>query len=114
MKVELDLPDWVDERHIYIVSGIEMVAYSLYGERKWYVKTDRCNMCGKCCTTSPKEYLPFPRNEKGDCIHLRKSKKGDYGECILGVNRPWVCCTDLTQKKKKRFKKCTVDYKAVK
>lgn len=112
MKVELELPDWVDERHIFIVAGIEMVAYNLYGERKWYIKTGKCNMCGKCCNMPNGKYFPYPRTKDGDCVHLKKSVRGDYGECSLGTRRPWECCTDLTQRKNDR-PYCTVEYEAV-
>jgi len=27
MKIEIELPDWCDERHIYVVAVTELVAY---------------------------------------------------------------------------------------
>lgn len=76
MKIELELPDWIDVKTIRIFAGIEEVAKKQACEN-WNVKTSRCNLCGTCC---------------GDCGHLVYSE-GDKGFlCLLGFKRPFNCC----------------------
>ena len=70
--MKIDLPEWTDERNIYIFAGIEAVIKRDLGQ--WYIKTERCNKCGKCC--------------KG-CEHL--VYKADEYLCDLGANRPFFC-----------------------
>lgn len=107
MKLVIDLPDWCDERNIYVKAGIELVAYKLLGENKIHVKSSRCNMCGKCCENLP-DGFPFPRKANGDCVNLEKSKRGDYGNCKLGLWRPHMCCVGLEQKSKRDY--CAIEY----
>jgi len=76
VKVELDLPEWTNERHLYLMAGIELVAYKHHGE-DWKMKVSRCSMCGKCCEQT---------NHGEGCEHLKDNM------CSLGVKRPWVCC----------------------
>ena len=91
MKIELDLPDWVDTKHIYVMAGIELVAYK-HWKKPWKIKTSRCNMCGKCCESFPKNAskVPYPPNINGVCVYLKKD--GDKKYCSLGINRPFKCC----------------------
>jgi len=77
VKIELDLPDWVDERHIRIFAGIEEVARRMTNTRYWEVKTSRCNMCGECCKLDGCDKLVFKANE-WRCSHL--------------IGRPFCCC----------------------
>lgn len=77
MKIELELPDWVSERHLYILAGIELVAFKNVGEN-WQVKVGRCSLCGKCCARGG---VP--------CQHLEKV--GDEVRCGLGIKRPLNC-----------------------
>jgi len=50
MKIELDLPDWVDDGSaIRIFKGIELVAKK-FKNKPWKIKIVRCNFCGECCT----------------------------------------------------------------
>ena len=70
MKIEINLPEWVEEKHIYIMAGIELVAKKYLGQL-WEIKTSRCISCGKCC---------------GDCKHLKNN------QCSLALERPFRCC----------------------
>jgi hypothetical protein len=79
IRVELDLPDWCRDSWLYLMKGIELVAYQFPGE-PWKVKTGRCSMCGKCCPPNPRK----PR-----CEHLKKV--GSVSPCSLGSERPWSC-----------------------
>lgn len=76
MRIHLELPDWIDDKHIYVMAGMELVAYELVGE-KMMVKTSRCSQCGKCC-------------EKLGCEHLEAD--GSRWRCGLAINRPFACC----------------------
>lgn len=94
MKIELELPKWADERNIYILAGIELAAYKVRG-KKWLVKTERCNMCGKCCFNVKGRY-PLPAI-RGQCPHLVKEVgDNDRWLCGLGANRPFGCCIGVT------------------
>lgn len=111
MRIVVDLPDWCDERHIFIVAGIELAAYKLYGEDVVQVKTERCSMCGQCCEEVPHNWF-LGRTEENSCVHLQKDSE-EYRPCRLGVLRPWSCCTDLVRAGKiPEYDKCTVDYEA--
>ena len=78
MKIELGLPDWADERGIYIFAGIEEVAKRTPDTgNKWVVKKNRCTQCGECC-------------KRLNCEHL-VAGAGGY-ECDLRQDRPFNCC----------------------
>jgi hypothetical protein len=89
MRIEIDLPDWCDERHIYIFAGIELAAYRQYGENWIRVKTERCNRCGKCCQ---QEHWALEFNP-GRCECTFMEHLGDEHRCALGINRPFSCGT---------------------
>ena len=80
MKIEMELPDWVEGKHIYIMAGIELVAYK-YLNQPWKMKSSRCSMCGKCC-------------EKNGCKYLIND--GDKKICSLGSGRPFSCSVGIT------------------
>jgi len=76
MRIEIELPDWVDERHIYIMAGVELAAYKEAQETTWHVKTKRCVQCGRCCLNLPKgQYI---LDENGDCINLIFEKHANF------------------------------------
>jgi Fe-S-cluster containining protein len=89
MKISLDLPAWADERNIYVMAGIEVVARK-HKDGPWEIKTGRCNMCGLCCSNLGPGH-PFPLID-GRCIHLAK-EVGDNTRwlCSLRHNRPFNC-----------------------
>jgi hypothetical protein len=94
MKIELDLPDWVDERHIRILAGIELAAQKLSFNNFWQVKETRCNQCGECCMNwkKTKHYYPVIN---GRCVHLKKVGDGKY-DCSIALYRSFNCCKDPT------------------
>jgi len=96
MKIEIEIPDWAQERAIYIMAGIELAAYKIPG-KKWKVKTSRCNMCGKCCMNLDPKKHPFPVIN-GRCVYLlkRPGKEEKY-ECGLRISRPFRCCVGTTK-----------------
>ena len=105
MKIELDLPDKVNERTLRVFGGIEPIAYRL-PDGKWHIKVSSCNMCGKCCMT-PK--IPYPLVD-GKCIHLKKRPgKNDNWECFLRIQRPFGCCVGIPQ----NIPECTIKYEVV-
>lgn len=88
MKIEVELPEWCAERHIYIMAGIELAAWKPYGENVIYVKAERCNQCGICCKNLPPKY-PLPKKENMDCQFLEK--QGETFICSIAGHRPWTC-----------------------
>ena len=108
MKLVIELPDWAEERHIYVMAGIEMLAYKLYGEDVINIKAIRCIQCGKCCMDL-KVGMGLPIDEKGTCIHLEKI--GQVYECGLGVHRPYMCSIGLEQKGRKGSPDCAIEYR---
>jgi len=100
MKIEIEIPDWATSGALYILSGIELVAYKRIG-KNWVIKTDRCKTaqaadnCGKCCTITPMVLagLLNVSKEKDSCIFVCRDKtKPEYGRCLLGLERPFICC----------------------
>jgi len=89
-----DLPEWTGERDLYVMAGLELVAYKHQGD-VWKVKTSRCSMCGTCCENIGKypgtEF--FPINKDGSCGHLKND--GYKRVCGLGVSRPFSCSIGL-------------------
>lgn len=105
MKIELELPDWVRERTIYVMAGVELAAYRVPG-RTWQVKISRCNMCGKCCMKLGERH-PFPVID-GSCVYLSKRPgKNPMYECGLRMHRPFGCCVGIAQD----MSECTEKYK---
>jgi hypothetical protein len=109
MKVELDLPDWVDERHIRIFAGIEMVAMKWSHENFWKVKDDRCNMCGKCCTGLKDDDILCPVVD-GECIYLSQGHNGER-LCSIPLYRPRNCQEDPQRLIKTG--ECSITYKVL-
>ena len=92
MKIELDLPDWCDERHIRVLAGIECVAYKRSGEDKFLIKTARCNQCGKCCKNLYERWMYY--DPVMGCTKLERSPgKEEKYTCTLGNKRPLGCCS---------------------
>jgi len=85
MKIEIEIPEWAQERDLYVMAGVEQLAFIPYSKGKIWIKTERCNMCGKCCENLT-PMAPFPQTKKkGVCDHLYLK------ECGLGYLRPWSC-----------------------
>jgi hypothetical protein len=87
MRVEIDLPDWCNERHIYVIAGTELAAYKEAQEGVFHVKTSRCNNCGLCCMGLPEGHVPT--DGEGTCLYL--ARDGVKKICSLGATRPWPC-----------------------
>lgn len=118
MKVRLDLPDWVDERHIrikaderndiHVLAGVELVAIKYQLEDHWLVKDQRCNMCGDCCTGLPTTHV-YP-TVNGECIHLGKPDRQGRRMCQIPLYRSRICDADPPPGKHPR---CSITYKKV-
>lgn len=87
MRIELELPEWAEERHIRIFAGIEEVAKKLHG-KSWQIKVIRCDMCGKCCMDVPENWRFGRDEETGWCKNLIYYAN----EYRCGIDRPFTCC----------------------
>jgi hypothetical protein len=86
MKIELELPDWVEAAmNIHILAGVEEIIRRRSG--KWELKVVRCDGCGKCCDITPK---PIKTQESDVCQYLIHD--GERYRCGLGANMPYNCC----------------------
>lgn len=91
MKIEIELPDWTDERNIYVFAGIELAAIKTFREDKFRIKDTRCNFCGKCCMGIDPKFHFFPVIN-GKCVHLiNEPGTKDKYRCRFGISRPFVC-----------------------
>jgi hypothetical protein len=114
MKIEIEIPDWAAERHLFIFAGIELLAYKKYGDDFISVKKERCNFCGACCENLPQD-IHVPIDEKGTCKNL--VTYGNTKECKLGQERPWLCNISdpiLYKWNDGREEKCCVKYDRIK
>ena len=91
MEIVLDLPDWVDERHIRIYAGVELVAFKWEQDDFWHVKDQRCIMCGKCCNNLMSSH--FCPSINGECIYL-EPEKNRKRLCRVAIDRPRSCQED--------------------
>ena len=89
-KITIELPEWAEERHIYVMAGLENVAVKKANSDEVLIKTETCNYCGKCCMNIPyPEKFPLP-TVNGNCIHLDVYDNGKT-ECKLGFFMPFAC-----------------------
>ena len=107
-KIELELPEWANKKHIRIFAGVELVAYKKVNENEFSIKTSRCNFCGECCKNVRIDHMFGRDKETGNCQWLRKN--GDTYECGLGMGRPFSCCASVP----KHISECTEKFKKVK
>ncbi len=104
MKIEIELPDWVDKRVIQVLAGIERVAFKMPKDDRFKVKVSRCNRCGECCKRLNSNHV-FPVIN-GQCIHLEKEVgKNNNWRCKFGIDRPYQCCVA-----KSRISECSEKY----
>ena len=89
MRLIIDVPEWAQERHIYIMAGIELLACKFYGEDIIHIKEERCNLCGKCCKNIRGGFHE-DRDENNNCVHLKK--EGEVYICSKAISRSFLCC----------------------
>ena len=111
MKIEIELPDWVEDQEIKILAGMEMVAKKLPWNNYWEVKDIRCNNCGDCCMDVPVGLgkWMFPVNAEGICSKLYE----EDGKMLCGAkyDKPYRCLDDPL---KSNSPNCCITYKIVK
>ena len=107
MKIGLDLPDWVDERNIRILAGVELAAVKNHADSFFRVKVGRCNMCGDCCTGLKNHVYP---TINGECVHLKPPDEQGRRECGIPLYKSRVCENDPRPLKHER---CSITYKIV-
>lgn len=95
MKIEIEVPDWVnDGSAIRIFKGIELIAKKFLN-KPWEIKTVRCNFCGECCTIDSPGWkdTTVEARDDGYCTQLiPKSDEPGKFICKLGSGRPFSCC----------------------
>jgi len=96
-KITIELPRWAKDRNIYVLAGIELLAYRLRGG-KLMIKVSRCSKCGKCCMNLKPIRKIFPPIVDGKCVFL--TKQGPEYICGLGVMRPHSCNIGVPSKDK--------------
>lgn len=111
MKIEIELPEWTDDKCIYIFAGIEMAARRIDEVKGWEVKDGRCNLCGKCCISLTEHIYPII---DGACSLLQK-EVGDNENwlCGLAINRPFGCSINTPYDLVEKIDGCTESFKKV-
>ncbi len=97
MKITIDLPEWTDERHVWVIAGQEPVYCRLrYVDKegnvtyKEFKKKIRCNLCGKCCMNLRPDWI-WGVDDKGTCLRLTKGNPGKFYCDIRKGGMPWDC-----------------------
>lgn len=111
MRITVDLPDWCDERHIYIMAGVELVAYKWYGQDFVRVKKVRCTFCGDCCK-GLNDLWPYGVDDAGTCIHLQEESATGEFKCLLPAV-PSSCIMGSQEKGKYENTNCVVEYEDI-
>jgi len=99
MKITIDLPKWAEERDIFIMAGMELVAVKRAYSNDVYVKDVRCQKCGKCCEDVPENHF-YEKGIDGHCIKL------ENGRCVEREYKPFACCVG-----EKTIKECLITYR---
>ena len=90
MKIEVEIPDWAEERRILILAGTELVAMKRGHEDHWLIKETRCNRCGECCLDRPP--TPYGLDDEGKCLKLEQI--GGEWACTAGMGIGLRCVLD--------------------
>jgi len=100
--VTIEIPDWAEERHIFVFGGFELMAWKPSGKDELWVKLTRCAMCGWCC-----------ENLRPDCKDLEQIGKSKV--CKRGADRPFICSySDPKQNNAPGCEACNITYKVEK
>lgn len=95
--ITFDFQAWAKTKKIYVLAGVEVLGYKDVRD-DLYVKTSRCDQCGKCCETvhladwnnPPISVLPA-----GYCVfRILEPGTNDKYRCLLGTDRPFSCCVE--------------------
>ncbi len=80
MRLEIDLPDWVENLNIYIFADFELAAKKIT-TKNWEVKVEPCSHCGDCCkniTDGHKRKGILPTTKENSCANLEQRKNGEW------------------------------------
>lgn len=134
MRIELEIPKWAEGRNIRIFAGVEALANYCASKKTLYIKTKRCNLCGKCCIVD-ETFLNWNLPTKyGDavgwdedleiCKYLEKEvwnfdeyKNQTVYICTApSTVKPWACligfiCGDESWREYKPY--CVIEYEKV-
>jgi len=107
LKIEVDLPDWVEGKNIYIFGNLELIAKKIY-LRSWEVKESRCNHCGECCKNYHDLRGYLPTTPENGCSNLEQRKDGTWW-CKAHI--PISCL--ISNKNPKLDHPCSVRWKKI-
>lgn len=96
-KIEIEVPEWGEKCRVYIFIGRECYALS-EPDGTLYIKTERCNKCGKCCR-NPGPLFPtyVPEGEECEyCVHCTRVSNDEW-ECTNPIV-PFSCLKDSGRK----------------
>ncbi len=97
MEFKADIPEWAQDRNIFLIAGSECIAMKYAGSDEIYQKVSRCRYydqepCSMCCWVGGEE-----------CKHMHG------GFCQKG-DRPLRCCTDAPKEIKNSVPECQIRY----
>lgn len=97
MEIKFKLPDWTDERHLFVIAGQEPVLKRIRRVDKqgnvtytWYKKAVRCNLCGRCCMNLKSTHR-WGVDENGTCLRLIEGNPGEFWCDPNKGSMPWDC-----------------------
>lgn len=92
-KILLEIPDWAEERKVYIFLGRECFMVKDH-DKKWYKKTVRCNLCGKCCKDLKDNWHLGLQVIDGETYCSKIKKVANQFWCEAGPAGPFSCVSD--------------------
>lgn len=96
----IEIPEWAEERHVFVFGGFELIAFRPSGKDELWVKLTRCDKCGWCC-----------ENLRPDCGDLQQV--GGEKLCKRGADRPFICSYAEPKMQDRGMDECNITYKVV-
>jgi len=105
------IPEWAEERNLYIMAGIEKLTEYNRVADELTVKVIRCNRCGECCKIDKGGiYDRYGyRGEDGYCKYLTRYPDGTT-ECTAACMKPFVCAQGTPES----VSECVIKFEEVK
>ena len=112
-KIEIEIPEWAKEQHIYVFAGDELLAIQdihtvhqdgehILVRQPLRVKPEngRCTGCASCCNTGTVIHKKLLQEMKTRLVDYEYADSGpcpflDDDGCILGSVKPFSCVTSI-------------------